>query len=251
MPRPISGGRVELRFSRLDETRSWQREDDGAAVDSSGNADHTEKYGANSGYDSVRKVEDPGFIIDLDEALARTRHGESPRILILGVNTGDEIALIRALRPHWRTTSMVGVDHSASALALARTRFPEAQFHRVDLGNPAAVEAAELGRFDLVLAIAVLHSPRLDGPALLRRVVKEHLRPGASVIIGTPNCRYVDGEVLYGAKMRNFTQPDLSVLLKTVSFYKRYLNQHGFKVFVTGKHTILVTGVPERATPGP
>jgi hypothetical protein len=63
------------------------------------------------------------------------------------------------------------------------------------------------------------------------------------VIIGFPNCRYIDGEVEYGTRMKNFTQPELGLLFKDVAFYRKYLQQHHKQVFVTGKNYILVTGV--------
>ena len=42
--------------------------------------------------------------------------------------------------------------------------------------------------------------------------------------------------------MRNFQTHDLSILWKKVAFYRRYLNQHGFRVRLLGKHTVLVVG---------
>jgi hypothetical protein len=73
--------------------------------------------------------------------------------------------------------------------------------------------------------------------------MQHHLTPRGAVILGFPNCRYVDGEVEHGTRMKNFRQPELGLLVKDVAFYRKYLQQHHRKVFVTGKHYVLVTGV--------
>ena len=165
----------------------------------------TEKYGAASGFARVAKLEDPSFLIDLREALGRAHLGAAPRVLDLGVNTGDELELVYEVAPDAQ------VDHAASALAVARTRFPAATFLEADL---AALGTLALGRFDLVLSIGTLQSAGLDDRALLRVLVQDHLAATGAVILGVPNCRYVDGEV----------------------------QQHHRQVFVTGKHYVFVTG---------
>ena len=196
----------------------------------------TEKYGAASGFARVAKLEDPSFLIDLREALGRAHLGAAPRVLDLGVNTGDELELVYEVAPD---AQVVGVDHAASALAVARTRFPAATFLEADL---AALGTLALGRFDLVLSIGTLQSAGLDDRALLRVLVQDHLAATGAVILGLPNCRYVDGEVAYGTRMKNFTQPELGLLVKDVAFYRKYLQQHHRQVFVTGKHYVFVTG---------
>ncbi|MBC7977844.1 MAG: methyltransferase domain-containing protein, partial [Myxococcales bacterium] len=210
--------------------KRWQ--DDGDAE-----AGAQERYGAASGYARIAKLEDPGFVIDLGEAVARARLGLAPRILDLGVNTGDELAVIERLAPDLR---VVGIDHSGSALAVARTRFPAHRFVEADL---AALATLELGVFDLVISLNTLQSPGVDDREVLRRVVQHHLAPGGAVILGLPNVRYLDGEPSYGARMKNFRQPELGLLVKDLAFYRKYLQQHGRQVFITGKHTVLVTGV--------
>jgi hypothetical protein len=78
-------------------------------------------------------------------------------------------------------------------------------------------------------------------------VVQQRLSPTGSVILGVPNCRYLDGELLHGARTKNFRQPELSLVIDGIAFYRRYLHQHRRKVYVTGKHTLLVTAVPWRS----
>ncbi|MEJ7596785.1 MAG: class I SAM-dependent methyltransferase [Kofleriaceae bacterium] len=224
----LRGHLVELRFERLDR----------AAVLRGDGEDATERYGASSSFARVRKLEDPGFVIDLREALDRAVLPAAPRVLDLGVNTGDELALIATCIPGAR---FAGIDHSASAIAVARERFPAAELHVADLSNLGALG---LGRFDLVVSIGTLQSPGIDDRDVVRRVVQDHLAATGAVIFGFPNCRYVDGELEHGTRMKNFRQPELGLLIKDVAFYRKYLQQHGRRVFVTGKHYVLVTGVP-------
>lgn len=222
-PRVVEPPYVELTFEKLDASATWDREPD--------------KYAAASAYQRISKLEDPCFVIDMLEAIDRLAERlqlDAPRVLSLGVNTGDELALVRMRHP---VAMLVGVDRDASALAVARTRFPEATFVEADLAHPMSV-----GKFDLVMSIGTLQSPNLDDRELLRRIVQDHLEPRGGVIFGVPNCRYLDGEQRFGARMKNFAQPELGLLVKDVAFYRKYLQQHHRQVWVTGKHYVLVTG---------
>lgn len=226
-PRPATPGLVAIGFEPLEATRP------GAPA-----PDAIERYGQGTPFARIAKLEDPGFVLDLADALARAELGPRPRVLDLGVNTGDELTVIQRAAP---ACDVVGIDHSASALAIARARFPAFRFVEADLG---ALASLDLGTFDLVISLNTLQSPGVDDRAVLRQVVQHHLAPTGSVILGVPNSRYVGGELVYGARMKNFRQPELGLLVKDVAFYRKYLQQHHRQVFITGKHYILVTGVP-------
>jgi SAM-dependent methyltransferase len=235
-PRPMDGVFIELCFEPLDERARWEGEAGG---------DPTEKYGSQSGYARISKLEDPNLLLDMADALERVRLPDAPRILDLGINRGDEFALLFALRPEWATQArFVGIDHSSSALAVARARFPGENFEFIE-ADLNAITALELGRFDLVVSLGTLHSPGVDDRSVLRSIVKRWLGPSGGVILGVPNCRYLDGEQLFGARTKNFRQPELGLLIKTVAHWKKYLQQHRRKVYVTGKHHVLVTGAVE------
>ena len=234
-PRPLAPPLLELRLERLDPAVDWHS----AAV-----AEPLEKYGAGSAFARICKLEDPDFVIDFCDAIDRARVAADARVLELGVNRGDALALLCARVPGLaQRGALVGVDHSESALAVARARFPGGRFITADLGRLG--EAGELGgRFDLIVALDTLQSSGLDDRALLRALVQDHLAPRGSLVIGAPNCRYLDGEQVYGARMRNFRQPELGTLVKDVAFYRKYLQQHARTVYVTGKHEVLITAVP-------
>ncbi len=236
-PRLRTDGLLHLTLQALDASSTWE---------ASAPPEASEKYGVRSGYQRITKREDPSMVLDLADALQRCALPPRPRVLDLGVNTGDELELMLELCPELAAATFVGIDHCASALAEARARLddPRHRFIEADLG---ALPGLALDPFDLVVSIGTLHSPGIDDRELLRHVVQRRLTPGGCLILGIPNCRYLDGEVLYGARMKNFHQPELSLMIKNVAFYRRYLQQHRRRVFVTGKHYVLVTAVPLRS----
>jgi hypothetical protein len=235
-PRPATPPYIELRLERLDPAADWHT----APV-----PDPREKYGADSPFARISKLEDPDFILDVADALERIRLAPTARVLELGVNRGDALALLSKLVPGLAERGeLVGLDHCSSALAQAQARFPGARFLTADLADLAGLAALDLGRFDLVMVHDTLQSSGLDDRALLRHLVQQRLNPRGSVLLGVANCRYLDGEVVHGARMKNFRQPELGTVIKDVAFYRKYLQQHARKVFVTGRHELLITAVP-------
>jgi hypothetical protein len=101
----------------------------------------------------------------------------------------------------------------------------------------------DLGEFSLVISVGTLQSPGVDDRALLRRLVQRHLAPDSAMLLGFPNCRFRDGELVYGARVRNLSEADLSLLVKDLAFYRRYLHQHGFRTFLGGKYELLLSAV--------
>lgn len=243
-PRLIEAPRIRLRFEPLDR---------GARI--AGGEPGTEKCGTESDFARIHKTEDPSFVIDMREALARVAPRPNARVLYVGCNTGDEIQLVLDLRPELDprkgAAKHLGIDHSASALAVARERFtdypsafeemwvaqraphmveplpePTPYVILLDLDVTAAGALTKITRFDLIVSIGTLQSPGIDDRDLLRELVQDHLEPTGSIILGVPNCRYVDGETEYGARMKNFSQPELGLVIKDIAFYRRYLQQH-------------------------
>ncbi len=234
-PRAATPPRIELRLERLDPGADWHT----AAA-----PDPREKYGVRSSFARISKLEDPDFVLDFADAIERVGLDPAARVLELGVNRGDALTLLAAQVPGLTSRGeLVGVDHCHSALALARARFPgaNARFIAADLADLADLD---LGRFDLILAIDTLQSSGVDDRALLRHLVQQRLAPRGAVLLGVPNCRYLDGEVVHGARMKNFRQPELGAVIKDVAFYRKYLQQHARTVHVTGKHELLITALP-------
>ncbi len=236
-PERLPDGFVRLSFRVRDAEASWHKR--------SAPSGDVEKYGAHTDFGRIDKFEDPSFVDCYLDSLRFLSVPEGARILSLGVNTGAELGVFSALHTDEALSKMelIGIDHSASAIEEARRRYthPAFRFEVADLSAPGTLD---FGRFDLVIAINTLHSPALDGQGIFRRVVAEHLTPRGGVILGFPNARYVDHALVYGAKVKNYRRPELSVLLKEATYYKRYLHQHKFQVTVTGKHTLLLTARP-------
>ncbi len=227
-------GFLRLRFEALEPQDSFHDDD---VVEPS------EKYGARSRFSRIHKLEEPTFVLALEAALLRVDLEPGARVLDLGVNTGDELELIRRVYGPARFDGLelVGVDHSASAMARAKERFdgPGRRFLVHDINR---LSELDLGRFDLLLSVGTLHSPSIhNSKQLFMQLAQQHLTPRGAVILGFPNCRFRDGELLHGARPPNYNHPELSVVLKDIDWCKRYLQQHRYRVTITGRHYLFVT----------
>ncbi|WP_104991861.1 class I SAM-dependent methyltransferase [Deinococcus sp. NW-56] len=226
-PQRVGEGRVRLRL------RAWAAAPE---PDAGG-------YGEGGDWARVDKLEDPVFLFTLVEALRRVSPPAGGRVLALGVNRGRELDALKLAFPG-RRLEAVGVDVDASALTAARGRHPGGTFLELDV---TTLPRPELGRFDLVLALSLLQSPGIRQDALLAALRRHHLTPAGGLVLGYPNARYRDGLLSYGARLRNFARPDLSLLAADVTEARRGLQKAGFKVFVTGKYEVLVTAIPAGA----
>ncbi len=230
-PAPLGDGRVRVPFRPLGGEAPWHADGAGGAVDAAA------RYAAPDGFAAVRKLEDPGFLAPLLEALERVRPPDGGRVLVLGCHRGDEVAALGWLEPAPLDLEVVGVDHAAAPLAEARRRFPGATFLEADVG----ALPDDLGRFDLVVGIAVLQSRGVDDRALVRRLVQHHLTPDGALLLGVPASRFRAFEVVWGARTRNFRAPDLSLVVQDLATYRRYLHQHRFRTHVGGRYDLLLT----------
>ena len=223
---------VKFTVSKLADI-SWHKDKAGKAG--------CETYGETSEFSRVQKLEEPTFLLDYTDAVKRTPLTPKSRVLSLGVGRGDELRPFETLFRGY-DLSFTGIDHSAGALDVARKRFPgdAYTFIQADLND---LSKQALGRFDLTVSIATFQSPGVNGHTLIREVAQNHLTERGNLILALPNCRYRDGEVTYGAKMKNFSEPDLSLVIKDLAFYRKYLQQHRFRVFLTGKYYLFLTAV--------
>jgi SAM-dependent methyltransferase len=230
LPAPEPPHHVRLVIEPLGAEAPWQRSDD------------ADKYGAAGPFQRLERLEEPTLLLDLLDALAFADPPADARVLSLGVNAGHELDLLAIHAPERADRHrIVGLDLSASALALARARHP-ADRHRFLNADVADLDRLDLGRFDLVLALALLQSPAVDDRTLIRTLVQHHLNPGGSIILSLPNAHYRGGDLLVGARTRNYREPELGLLIKDLAFYRRYLHQHRFRVRVMGKGEVVVVG---------
>lgn len=216
-PRIAAPDRVIVRLRALDRRPAQ----DSASGD-------PEKYGADSTFARIDKFADPDHLIGFERALGFVKPRANARVLAVGAHRGDELVMCaRLIGP---CAALVGVDHSATAIAAAQAAHPAPpyRFVQADLRDPLA-----LGRFDLILAINVLQSPALDGGAVLRRLIRDHLAADGGVVIGLPDCHYLGTTRRPGGKVRG-------QIFRDVSAYRRYLNQHRFATLVVGESTVLI-----------
>lgn len=206
--------------------------------------ERSEKYGTGSSFSAINKNEEPAFLAAYTHALDVAEVKTKTRVLNLGVNRGDEFALIREMLPKesFEAIEFVGIDHSQSAIEAAKKRFGTSNMHFYshDIND---LDALKLGTFDLIISIGTLQSPGINYKPFLMELVQNHLGNAGAIILGFPNSRWIDGEMVYGAKMRNYRESDLSLLLGDIDYAKRYLQQKKFSVRISGREYIFLTAV--------
>ena len=224
---------VKLRFKKLETQSSFHRES---------KISKEEKYGVDSHFSQINKMEEPAFLYYYSQALQNAKLNQRPRVLNLGINTGDEFTVIKnSLDTNkYENMNLVGIDHSQTAIAYARTSFPEENvtFYAHDIND---LDSLNLGRFDLLISIGTLQSPSINFKPFFMSLVQNHLEKDAAIILGFPNSRWVGGEMIYGAKAPNYAMSEMSLLFNDVIFCKKYLQQHNYRVTLTGKQYIFLT----------
>jgi len=204
-----------------------------------------EKYGSNSLFSRIHKMEEPSFYFYYKEALKHAKLPQRKRILNLGINRGDEFEVVKDQLDgkQYEEAELLGIDHSESAIERAKALFPEpnVSFHACDINDLASLQ---LGRFDLLISIGTLQSPSINFKPMLMHLVQEYLqKDDAAVILGFPNSRWKGGEVLYGAKAAHYNFSEMGVVLEDILFAKKYLQQKKYRVMITGKHYLFLTAV--------
>ncbi len=201
-----------------------------------------EKYGVDSHFSQIHKMEEPAFLYYYNQALQNVKINQRTSVLNLGINTGDEFSVIKKSldTKTYANVNLVGIDHSQTAIAFAKASFPEENvtFHAHDIND---LESLNLGRFDLLISIGTLQSPSINFKPFFMSLVQNYLEKDAAIILGFPNCRWVGGEMIYGAKAPNYAMSEMSLLFNDVIFCKKYLQQHKYRVTLTGKHYIFLT----------
>jgi len=202
----------------------------------------SEKYGTDSHFARIQKMEEPAFFYYYNQALDNVKIEKRQRILNLGINRGDEFEVIknRVDAKKYEDINFVGIDHSESAIAYAKEIFPEnnVNFYAEDINN---LDTLKLGQFDLLISIGTLQSPSINFKPFFMKLVQEYLTKDAAIILGFPNSRWMGGELVYGAKVPNYAMSELGHLFSDVIFCKKYLQQKKFRVTLTGKQYIFLT----------
>ncbi len=205
-----------------------------------------EKYGESSIFSQIHKNEEAAFIYYYLQALKNVNIEKRLRILNLGVNSGDEFEAIESICENFDALELVGIDYCKSAINAAKQKFKRSEnvkFYQHDINE---LNSLELGKFDLIISIGTLQSSNLEFNKLLMSIVQNQLKKDGAMILGFPNCRWIDGEMVYGARVKNYPFSEMGLLYKDVIFSKKYLQQKKFRVTITGKDYIFLTATSIR-----
>lgn len=232
-PQKIDKYSIMIRYEKLNEDNSFHKH----------LTDKEEKYGKNSLFGQIHKNEEASFVYYYIQALQNVHVDKRKRILNLGVNNGDEFEAILECTNNFQDLELVGVDYCESAISVAKEKFknmPNISLHVTDINE---LDSLDLGKFDLIISIGTLQSSNLEYNKLLMSIVQNQLKKEGSMILGFPNCRWVDGEMIYGARVKNYAFSEMGLLYKDVMFAKKYLQQKKFRVTITGKDYIFLTAI--------
>lgn len=227
--------RVVIRFQKLDTQDSFHKQ----------LVEKEEKYGIGSTFFEINKNEEPEILNSYTNALKNTKIEKRKRILNLGVNSGEEFDVIKNLVSDFDSFELVGIDYCESAISYAKEKFKEKNinFYAHDIND---LPSLNLGEFDLIVSIGTLQSSNLNFNEVLMNIVQNNLKKDGAMVLGFPNCRWSDGEVLYGAMVPNYPYSEMSLLYKDAMFCKKYLQQKKFRVTLTGKYYVFLTATSIR-----
>lgn len=222
-----------LRFKKLSQKSSFHNSDDASS----------EKYGVQSSFFAIDKTKEFSFLYHYQKSLEFVDVKSKKRVLNLGINRGDEFLVIKEMLgcDAFEAIEFVGIDYSASAIEYAKEVFgadKNVTFFCHDINK---LEELNLGRFDLIISIGTLQSSNIEFNATFMSLYQNFLSDGGAIVLGFPNCRWIDGEMIYGAKAPNYPFSELSLVLKDIHFCKKYLQQKKYRAVVTGKDYLFLS----------
>ncbi|MDO9265679.1 MAG: class I SAM-dependent methyltransferase [Sulfurimonas sp.] len=222
-----------LRFQKLRLESSFHKDDDKSS----------EKYGAGSDFFAIEKTKQFSFLYHYQKALEFVDVKGKKRVLNLGVNRGDEFRVIEKMLTHeeFSAKEFVGIDYSASAIEYAKREFSQYKNIEFICHDINRLEELNLERFDLIISIGTLQSSNIEFNATFMSIYQNQLASGGAMILGFPNCRWIEREMVYGAKAPNYSFSELSLVLKDIHFCKKYLQQKKYRVVVTGKDYLFLS----------
>lgn len=224
---------VTLKFVKIDKQSSFHNTQ---------LENRSEKYGEESIFFRINKNEEPAFLHYYKQALINVKIKEKNTILNLGINKGDEFDLINKLltKDELENKEFIGIDFCQSAIDYSKVRFPQKNynFYTHDIND---LKSLNLKKADLIISIGTLQSSTLNFKELFMDLFQNHLEENGAIILGFPNCRWHDSEMIYGAKAANYSFSEQSVLYKDVYFCKKYLQQKKYRVTLTGKNYLFLT----------
>ena len=139
-----------------------------------------------------------------------------------------------------------GIDYSKSAIEFAKSRFTKGNVEFF-IHNINRIKELNLGRFDTLISIGTMQSSSINYKVVLMELVQEHLENNSAIILGFPNSRWIGGELIYGAEVKNYNFSEMGLLYNDVVFAKKYLQQKKYRVTITGKDYVFLTATKIRS----
>ncbi|MCK9492260.1 MAG: class I SAM-dependent methyltransferase [Sulfurimonas sp.] len=231
MPLQKDKDTIVLRFSKLDEKSSFHK-----------SKNSNEKYGVESEFFEIDKTKQFSFLYHYKKALEFVGIESKQRVLNLGINRGDEFRVIEKMlnKEAFSDKNFVGVDYCASAIEYAKKEFnaPNIEFICHDIN---ALDELDLTKSDLLISIGTLQSSSINFNASFMHLYQNFVQDRGAIILGFPNSRWFDGEMIYGAKAPNYSFSEMSLVLKDIHFCKKYLQQKKYRVVITGKDYLFLS----------
>ena len=141
-------------FKQSDSLHTWHHH----ALESG----HPEKYGINSEYSRISKLEEPRQLDDLYKVAQSIKRKPIKKGLAIGCNQGDELlGLWRGLSDQQQESIqwLIGLDHSESTIKAAQTKYNPARYpkFKFEVIDASAVEASRYGDLDLLMALNIYY----------------------------------------------------------------------------------------------
>jgi len=223
---------VIVEFYKLDKNTSFHQSSEKSS----------EKYGVDSEFFTIDKSKQISFLYHYIQALEFVKIDTKTKILNLGVNKADEFKIIKDMvdKDEFDIKEFVGVDYSHSAIEFAKDTLKDKNIkficHDINKLDEVLDE-----KFDLIISIGTLQSSNLNFNQIFMDIYQNYLAKDGAIVLGFPNCRWIDGEMIYGAKTPNYSFSEMGLVLKDIHFCKKYLQQKKYKVIVSGKDYIFLS----------
>ena len=223
---------IVLKFKKLDSSNSFHKN----------KTTSNEKYGVNSEFFKIDKTNYFSFVHYYTQALKFIDIKKKHNILNLGINKGDEFNIITNMLTDQELANknFIGIDYSQTIIDYAKNNNSKDNFNFI-CHDTNKLETLNLGKFDLIISIGTLQSASLDFKAVFMELYQKYLQKDGSIILGFPNCRWIDKQMIYGAKAPNYNFSEMSLVIKDIYFCKKYLQQKKYRVTITGKDYIFLT----------
>ena len=163
-------------------------------------------------------------------------YGDAARILDIGSGQGHLASEVRAAFPE---AEIVGLELSASGVAIARKKAPSAQFFQRDLFEPVDARDPLLGWAGFAVCMEVLE--HLDDPQRFLENARLLLAPGCVLIVSVPGGPMSEFDRHIGHR-KHYQPSELRSLLESAGFRVQLATGAGFPFFNLYRLAVILRG---------